>query len=62
MNATYNLLDTDGYGITNSDAAMFITIHDTEFDERLNKHEFNQAISNALFMLVLEDALNSDIP
>jgi len=70
MNATYNLMDADGYGdfrvqdngISDFDVDMFITLHDAGNDKRLDKDEFMQAINNTLFMLVLEDALQSADP
>jgi hypothetical protein len=41
---------------------MFITLHDSGNDKRLDKDEFMQAINNTLFMLVLEDALQTADP
>jgi len=40
----------------------FVYLHDKNFDERLNRAEFIEAVNQTMFALVLEDALKSINP
>ena len=65
MNETFDLLDMSIYDDERSyekQIEAFVQLHDKNFDARLNKAEFIEAVNQTLFTLVLEDALKSTDP
>jgi Ca2+-binding EF-hand superfamily protein len=65
MNETFDLLDMSLYDNVRSyekQIESFVYLHDKNFDERLNRAEFIEAVNQTMFALVLEDALKSINP
>ena len=65
MNETFDLLDMSPFDTVRSydkQIKSFVYMHDRDFDQRLSKVEFIDAVNQTLFHLVLEDALESSDP